>query len=73
VTCNTNLSNIIARKQEELTISDDLGWNPTVKPLNTLGPLLTQGIASSTSTLKKKKETCIEDRQDNKITATVAH
>jgi len=55
VICNTNLSNIIARKQEELTISDDLGWNPTVKPLNTLGPLLTQGIASSTSTLKKGK------------------
>jgi hypothetical protein len=62
VTCNTNLSNIIARKQEELTISDDLGWNPTVKPLNTLGPLLAQGIASSTSTLTKKKHVLRTDK-----------
>jgi len=62
VICNTNLSNIIARKQEELTISDDLGWNPTVKPLNTLGPLLTQGIASSTSTLKKGKNVLRTDK-----------
>jgi hypothetical protein len=41
------------KTRDEPTISDDRGWNPIVKPLNTLGPLLAQRIASSITTLTK--------------------
>lgn len=34
-----------------LTISHDLGWKPTVKPLKTRGPGFSHGMASSTKTL----------------------